>query len=472
VLIPINHDAAWILEGAERLLAGGRFGIDVVDVNPPLAWWIAMVPAATARATGMPVGVVASVFAAALGAATLTISLWLVAREGAGPLAQRTLALAGAYLLVAAPGYDFGQREHLMVLLGLPYILLRGTERRPAPTVAFAIGLAGAAGFCLKPYFMLVPLGIEAWRWLRTCRIAGLIAPETVAVGLFGVGYATAIVLFAPAYLHGVVPAALAGYWAYDNSSAAVFKEAVMRALPAVLALAVAVTTGKRLKAMPSQAQALAIAGAMSLIGALIQMKGWRYHLLPMMIFLSFGACVACLAPAQASPGRLARALALAAALIACFPASALRTSGATAASVAELTDAFRRFAGPDGTVFGFVTSPRDVHPAVLAAGVKWAAPFCCVYLLPGLARASEALPAKRDAIEAAGRAQLEVALNVVRTGKPEVIVVDEAAAKLGFGERPFDYLHWLSRDPAWAAEFSKYRDAGLAGHFRLLVRN
>ncbi len=214
----------------------------------------------------------------------------------------------------------------------------------------------------------------------------------------------------------------------------------------------------------------------MAALGALIQRKGWPYHLLPMTIFLSFGACLACMTPGRAAAGRLVRALALALALTGYWPSSliALRTAASddgTAASVAGLADAFRYYAGPGGTVFGLVTSPRDVHPAVLAAGVHWAAPFCCVYLLPGLIRADEAPPAERAAVVAAGRAQLKAAFDVVRDATPSVIVIDEAAYKLGFAGRPFDYRAWLSRDPAWAAALGGYRNAGLVGHFRLLVR-
>jgi hypothetical protein len=477
VASPVNHDAAWILEGAARLLAGGRFGVDVIDVNPPLAWWVALAPAAVARVTEWPVAVTAAVFVGLLGAGALATAIRLLPRERAWRQGRAGLALVGIYLLLIMPGYDFGQREHLMAILGLPYILLRGAERPPPAAAAFAIGLAGGLGFCLKPYFLLVPLGIEAWRWLRTRKAASCIAPETIAMALFGTGYAAAVVQFAPAYLHDVVPAALAGYWAYDNPFIPVFREIVTRAAPGALAAAVIAVTVRRGVRLPPQAQALLVAGTMAALGALIQMKGWRYHLLPTMLFLSFGACLACITPVRTAAGRLMRVLALALALIGCWPSSsiALRapaSDGGTAATVAGLTDAFRHHAKPGGTVFGLVTSPRDVHPAVLAAGVRWAAPFCCMYLMPGLIRADEAPPAKRAAAEAAGRAQLDVALGIVRDKAPSVIAVDEAAVKLGFGDRRFDYLRWLDGDPRWAAELSRYRDAGTVGHFRLLVRN
>jgi hypothetical protein len=475
VASPINHDAAWILEGAVRLLDGGRFGIDVIDVNPPLAWWIAMAPATIARIGGWPLSTASAVFVGILGVAALAAADRVLPRESAWRGARAGIALAGAYLLLIMPGYDFGQREHLAAILGLPYILLRGAERRPPAEAAFAIGLAAGFGFCLKPYFLLVPIGVEAWRALRTRRFAGLIAPETIALAMFGVAYATAIFRFAPAYLHDVVPAAVAGYWAYDAPVIPVLREILSRAVPAAMAVTAIAVGARRGAALPCQAQALLVAGVMAAVAALVQMKGWPYHLLPTTVFLTLGVCVAAVAPMRGPAGRAIRALALLVALIGCRPSSlaalcALSDSGASG-SVPQLADAFRHYAGPGGTVFGLVTSPRDVHPAVLAAGVRWAAPFCCVYLLPGLVRADEAPRAERAAVEAAGHAQLDAALSVIRDKAPSVVAVDEAAKKLGFGDRRFDYLRWLRHDSRWAAALARYRDAGRVGRFRLLIR-
>ena len=60
VAAPANHDVAWILDGAGRLLDGARFGRDIVDVNPPLAWWLAAVPVLSARVLGTGVAVAAA----------------------------------------------------------------------------------------------------------------------------------------------------------------------------------------------------------------------------------------------------------------------------------------------------------------------------------------------------------------------------------------------------------------------------
>lgn len=467
IAAPINHDIAWILQGAQRLLAGGRFGVDVVDVNPPLAWWIAMVPATLARVAAVPPAAAAAGFVVALAGVALAVTLWLLPCRPARPVARAALALAGIYLLVLVPGYDFGQREHLMVLFGLPYIALRASARRIAPGAATAIGVAAGLGFCLKPYFLLVPAGLEAWRWSRTRERLGWLAPETAALIVVGLAYAGAIVWLAPTYLSEVVPAARASYWAYESPAGAVALRLAWITAPGALS-ALAAVAAARPGTLPALAQALFVAGAMSLTSAALQMKGWNYHLVPIKLLFGFGACVACTGPARTAAAGLIRGLALGFVLLAALPG---REPGRPAETAARLADALRRDAGPGGTVFGFIATPRIVHPAVLAAGVRWAAPYCCAYQLPGLVRAAELPPGRRDAARAAGRAETESMLTIVVDQKPAVLVVDQATVKAGFAGRPFDYLAWLRRDPRWVAALAAYRDGGHVAQFRLLVR-
>jgi hypothetical protein len=121
--------------------------------------------------------------------------------------------------------------------------------------------------------------------------------------------------------------------------------------------------------------------------------------------------------------------------------------------------------------VASFLTSPRDVYPAVVAADMKWAAPFCCNYLIAAAARAEEAPAANRQAVEAAGLAQSERVVATMRTRKPGVIVIDAGSSKLGFAHRRFYYLQWLDARTGFADILRHYREIDPVGPFRLFVR-
>ena len=73
------------------------------------------------------------------------------------------LLLAAAFLFI--PGFSFGQREHLLALLFMPWFMLRVARSQGAQvSIAEAafIGVLGAVAICLKPHAILAPLALEA----------------------------------------------------------------------------------------------------------------------------------------------------------------------------------------------------------------------------------------------------------------------------------------------------------------------
>jgi hypothetical protein len=149
-----------------------------------------------------------------------------------------------------------------------------------------------------------------------------------------------------------------------------------------------------------------------------------------------------------------------------------VRALEGSSSRVNQLAIAFRSNPGPNRTVFGFITSPRDVFPAVVAAEMKWAAPFCCGYLIAAASRAEEAPSAHRPKIIAAGLNQAEMAISAVRANEPGVIVIATGDDMLGFNHQTFDYITWLSAHTHFASVFARYREISPIGPYRIFVRN
>jgi hypothetical protein len=145
--------------------------------------------------------------------------------------------------------------------------------------------------------------------------------------------------------------------------------------------------------------------------------------------------------------------------------------NGGTIARVEKLVAVFRANPGPSGTVAGFLTSPRDVFPAVVASGMNWALPFGGDYLIPAAVRADEAPAVNRRRIEAAALELAERDVAAIRAKEPGVIVIDAAVNKLGFGDRKFDYLPWLESRTDFTDVLQHYREIDPVGPFRLFVR-
>ena len=119
-------------------------------------------------------------------------------------------------VLLAVPGMELGQREHLLLAAGLPYLVLFARSlggERPAWPLAVAAGVLAGLGCALKPRYAVVFAVLEAvalLRGLALFRLMPMVAAATLA------SYAGAVVLFCPNYLRRAVPLAMALYGATD----------------------------------------------------------------------------------------------------------------------------------------------------------------------------------------------------------------------------------------------------------------
>ena len=165
----LNHDVAWVLDSSVRLLRGGTFGEDVVAANPPLIWWLSAAVAGVADFLGT------DAIATFRGTVLLLAAVALVAvdRGLSGHFerpARSALLVLLALLLTILVHRDFGQREHLAIMLCLPWLTLAtaraegGTWR---PRHAALAGVAAGIGIAFKPHFLAVPALIWTYLALR-----------------------------------------------------------------------------------------------------------------------------------------------------------------------------------------------------------------------------------------------------------------------------------------------------------------
>jgi hypothetical protein len=196
--LPPSHDVAWLMEGTRRWMAGARLYDDIRELNPPLIFYdMAILSFGTNRL---------SFFVAGVCAATLASSLWIARHHGPWLGFGVFLSMSFAGLI------EFGQREHLLLIFVIPYLLARGSNRE-----RMLLGLWAFLGVGLKPYFLLVvglPALVEAWRNWRS-----LFETQKLALGGACAAYVIASYFFYPTYFREIIPQAAAAYSAYGRPS-------------------------------------------------------------------------------------------------------------------------------------------------------------------------------------------------------------------------------------------------------------
>ena len=482
-------DMSFLLYAAGRLLDGAELYRDVVEINPPLIVWLNVPIVALARAAGIselrlyPLAVTA-LMALLLGYCARIARRYALTEE---PELRRWFLLVLALALFPLAREDYGQREHLVLGLVVPYLLLVVARRRsvPVPSAeAAAIGCLAAIGFALKPHFVLVWIALEGLRrWRRT--VPSAIAPESAAVPIVIAAYVAVVYLATPAYFNVV---ALLGPL-YARYLHAPFLELLVLSPGAALVLFAALALIALRRRLPDSAFAVTLAIGMlaCLLAAAAQQKGLRYHFYP-----AFGlafvlvAVLARLPLSRGSPierlySAAARAAAIAVGVVA-LGGTAITASGgspqerAKRAELNELVQLVKARAG--GRPLAVLSYHMEsAFPLVSYAGVPLATRFHHLWIIPASYWDSLTSPApirfhSVQEMSAAERWLNQAVRDDLLAARPDLLIVLRPARDtVPNGPRRVHYVRYFNRQPELAEFFTHYRLARQIGEFDVYER-
>jgi hypothetical protein len=389
---PLKDDIAWLLHLASDMLRGKRLYVDDIEINPPLIVWILLLPAEVARLSGLQIKIAADLFFAIVVIGASFCSARLL--RGYAPLLENqapVFAGIGTVLLIL-PGVEFGQREHLLVALALPYLCLvarRLKSHEPRHAAAACCGIAAAIGCALKPDYLIAFAALEAVAISRGARIW---RTETVCAAVVLASYAAAVAVIFPIYFSFIIPLARELYGASDVSFVRLLIEShnVLLGLAILLVLCLARPT----RAHRDPLLVVLATFALGAIAAcLTEQKDWFYHRLPATIVvvlgLTYWIASVLFDRASSKVGRLA-GLAIAASAVGAFGGAAADrleprlelALGEQKALESHIEDVVEQHHARRYLAFSQSLSPG--FPVVDDAGVAWASRFDSMWALRG----------------------------------------------------------------------------------------
>jgi hypothetical protein len=471
---PLNHDVAALLQFAQRMLHGERLYVDLIDINPPMVFFLDTVPVGAAQLLGISSVTALIGFTLLLCGITTAWSLALLRRLDAGPLAMTVAPALIGFALIVYPMHSFGQREHLLLALALPYALAAAMragaplpQRLSAPHEA-AIALYALVGIALKPHFAAVPLAFELIVLARAGWRAWARSPQPWLIFAGCVAYVAATWLWLPDYFRVVVPLVAQCYERTDLAGMAALltqDQAPALLLPLLpLGLIAFGLPGARLsRVLVGLVLAATAAG-------IAQGKGWDYHFFAARGALALLVGVVAIEGAAALQLRVRgwAALGIAAAVLAVLfaftgvlnpPFKGPRNFVNTAAS--RFLPVVRANA-TGKPVLWLTTSIYPQFPVLNYTDSTLAMKFMSLWVLPSLygpADAPDGAMRYHDPT-AMGTAERMVYQDVTASlarQHPALVLVAQASTEGGFHNLPFDYLAYFGRDPGFAAEWSHY---------------
>jgi hypothetical protein len=454
----LNHDVAWYLYSAGRIFDGATLYVDIVEVNPPLGIWTFLPVAWLSRVLGLDIGLTLAAFMLSACAVTLLLlSRILRSVADCTPAFIDGFLVLTAFLLLFEPASAFGQREHLLILLTLPWFALRwarGQGAMPHPAFAALIGLLAALGFGQKPHCVLAALFVEGLMLLRARSIGISLVPENLAGLVAGVLYVLAVWILTPEFFSRILPLAFEAYMPfYGTSAAMIIKTAIFWCAALLLAVHIAKRCPEPFR---SWMHGFGLAALGFLLAFLIQAKGFAYHLLParITIELIFGVAIAALAAGVLKFGRIAAWAKFAAA--ACL---AVIAGNAVLNPAARYPDFFAQAIAAHAleprSVFIASTNVSHGFPLTIEHGLAWGSRFPAQWLAPYAAANLDAEGAPADDLS---RFALQATIDDLIRFEPQLVIIDERTKQAYFRAAPLDFQRFWQNDPRFGHFWCNYQ--------------
>lgn len=208
--IPVNPDTSWLIICAKRLLAGGNYFQDFFEVNPPASIYIYIPIVLIAKWLPFNVLLITQgyIFFIALVSFILCTSIINeILKDQAVLACWIKAALFWLYLIL--PAFAFGEREHIVIMLVMPYVFLIPTLIQQQPvsiTKRINVSLFAAIAFLIKPFFLLCFMLSEIFLWIKTRKAKHLYRFENWLVIAVIAFYVLSIIFITPEYVTKVLP--------------------------------------------------------------------------------------------------------------------------------------------------------------------------------------------------------------------------------------------------------------------------
>ncbi len=462
----LNHDSSWFLVMARRLLAGKHLYSDILEVNPPIGIWLTVPSVWLAAKLGLSGVTVYYAFFFILTAACIgLVNRYLKFLPGLLPARRHAYLVIFSGGLLFLPAANFCEREHLAIVLFLPWLFLR-MARRSGATISWpetaAVGAIAAVAIAIKPQAVVAPVLVEVFFLWRSRKISALFAIENIAAVLTAALAFAAIWAFAPEFLTTMVPLGKTAYLPFIGYPALV---QIYNARWCIILLVVVFAFASKLNAaLREHVLTLGVAAFGFGISYAIQNKGFSYQILPATV-CAWSALGMSLTGCWPGPQDKRLFVPLAAGLAVLTLSTEPQTY---VPNDAVLRQALMNYAPEAKSAFIASTKLSHGFPFVEEQGLEWSSRLPTQWLAPYVAAKWHGGPLPEDGI-------VQLALDATVTdmigGQPDIIFVDQDPDQVYVPGGKFDYIGFWSNDPRFARFWQGYEQRSKQDTFAVFTK-
>ena len=471
---PINHDVGAELDVAARWLAGEKLYIDIIDINTPMVFILHAIPELLARwslngAQWMSICTILGVLISSF----YSVRALKYVPSAQSPLIKAFLPVTILFLLAVFPNDMFGQREHLMMIFAMPYLMLAAGRAEGAAiprALRIGAGLAAGIAFSLKPHFLLYPVLIELYVLYSVgWRVALKDALPWALLGMV-LAHIAFMLIVTPQYVTFLFPMILRFYsQTGDADTWEVVTGGFM--LPTLLVL-VPLAAFSLFLSKSKLTRSIAIWVVCGVIICVVQSKGWRYQAMPalagtlLLAAITIAEMIDRYLPRERTQQRLPVAVLTATFMILFYYQQAL--SNQPFAKQANFDDSVTstlihivETQAPNKRILVLSPGIYPHYPLVNYTGAHMTMRFQTMWLLQGVyANCEEYAPLYNspDQMSDAEKFVYTTVSQDFAKQRPDLIIVDKVAGIPRCQWRSFDYLEYFMRNPVFAQAFRHYQ--------------
>lgn len=278
-----NLDVVYHYEMGRYLLEGQKPYIDFTDMNFPTIWYLSVIPSAVSNFIGSE-STDLLLFIMMLTALSFYFVHRIIKKNSALSETERNLFLI-VYLFVISnfQASNYGQREHLFFVLYIPYLLRRtySDDEQGNGLLDAAIGFMAITGAMLKPYFVFAVIVIEFVLFLRKKNLPKIDVRLLVGMCIGGCIWGGILLYHIQEYLQVAKYATST----YAGQNAILGVNPLMHIVShkitfivyaSVLMFLIILKINKKISSFH---EIVTYTGVLLLITAIVQMKGYDYHI-------------------------------------------------------------------------------------------------------------------------------------------------------------------------------------------------
>ncbi|HSW94164.1 MAG TPA: hypothetical protein VLJ15_07425 [Gammaproteobacteria bacterium] len=463
----MNCDASWFVYGARRvLLEGGSYLNNYTEINPPLILYLSWPVAFFSHTFHLGESTVFSVYIFLLSMISLAACCFLIQKIFSRHLFNGWLCMAlTAFCMMVLPLGDFGQREHLMIILTFPWFFsmaLRLEKGSIHSGAAFLTGFFAGIGFLIKPYFLISFAFVEIYYVWRNKNVTACIRADTLAMLLAGLIYVSIIVFRHPDYLAVMFPLLSHAYFAlfdYQWSEVLLTKGLLFYCMAVILYFI-------QNKQYPYQTVSTVffLASTGFFLSYLIHRTPFYYHLYPVFLPAMLVILLAFSSFFYANPFKAGKALFFwfLASFLFVFSFDYVDDNyqyGIFYADGFKKLITFMKQTVETKKVYFLTTNGDHVFPMVTDAGVNYFSKLyglICMFDMNKQTSLKLGLPLSKESNQNE-TFFLNIILSEIKTEKPEFVFVDTRDEKTFFRMVPLNFVNYFSRYAGFREEWQHY---------------